>query len=68
MYKHWNGFRKHRFEIFTREQVGTGSEQEDYYGTFKKLVRNSKDSKSDNFQRWPMFLVSCKVYKYSKVQ
>ena len=39
------------------------SGHEDCYGTFKKLVINSKYSKSDNFNRlqdWPKLLVSYK--------
>ena len=30
---------------------GLGSGHEDYYGTFKKLVRNSEYSKSENFKK-----------------
>ena len=46
--------------IVLNVRKGTGSIREDCYGTFKKLVRNSTDSRSDNFQRWPKFLVSYK--------
>ena len=48
---------------------GAASEHEDCYGTFKKLLRNSEFSKSDNFKKLqylPKFLVSHKKYVYCK--
>ena len=64
--KHWECLRKHCFGIVLRGG-GTGNEHEDCNGTFKKLIRNSEYSKSDNFferkfQYWPKFLVSYKKY------
>ena len=46
MSKHWRVV-KNIVEV----QEGAVSENEDCYGTFKKLVRNSEYSKSDNFKK-----------------
>ena len=49
MSKNWNGFKKHCFEIFTREQeVKTKTAMK----PMKKLIRNSEYSKSDNFKKF----------------
>ena len=55
-------------------EKGTVSEHEDCFGTFKKLVRNSECSKSDDFKKlsvlarmfWPEFSVSYKEYVYPR--
>ena len=39
-----------RKTLFSKVSEGTGSGNEDCYGTFKKLVRNSDYSKSDSFK------------------
>ena len=55
--------------LIRNAQQGTRSGHEDCYETFKKLVRNSEYSKSDNsknFQCWPKFLVSYKTYVYNE--
>ena len=37
--------------VFLNFQEGTGSEHEDVHEACKKLVRNSENSKSDNFKK-----------------
>ena len=42
--------------IVLKHHKGTGSEHEDCYETFKKLVRNSDYSKPDNFKKMAKIL------------
>ena len=44
---------------------GTGSEHESCYGTFKKLVRNSEYSKSENFKKLTVLAKFLKIYLVS---
>ena len=44
--------------MFWNVQQGTGSEHEDWYETFKKLVRNSEYSKSDNVKKLSVLVQS----------
>ena len=52
MCKHWTGFKNIALKLLKE----THRKHEDCYGTFKKVVRNSEYSKSDNFKKisvWP---------------
>ena len=37
--------------LFCNDHTGSGSEREDCYGTFEKLIRNSEYSKTDNLKK-----------------
>ena len=51
MSKHWKRLKNHEKTLFRNVPGGTGSINEEFYGQFKKLIRNSEYSKSDNFKK-----------------
>ena len=63
MSKHWKSLKNIASNVHGR----TGGKHEECRGTFKKLVRNSKYSKSENFKKLSVLAQILRKYVYIHV-